>query len=430
MIWQLMKLDVAWHFVKRQAVLFIALAAIWHFFVGKTNDPTATIVLMVGAPLFSLGITPLVQPGDTRYQAALPVTVRQAFAARMLSALALQWLPVAAGAMILIVLRDAGAGMPLRTWSLATCIVSGIQCAAIRGLKTRGALALVAMPVSLFILNLIAVAVAWPWRNTFVWNLAIICCWLVCAGMVAWTWRIAPESLPLAPTESSSAGPRAVVAERAGSRGTPWRPVLSTLFLFLGFEYVIYFLAMCAMHSALIAYVLVVQGQDWKSTRMLSRWIMALPVPPSVMLTTTVLPGMLSLICGYLVGVHLLFVPFRGTDTGLRTQIVTVALIAGWSMLANLLALTGDGHSVRRLLPSGYRPAVLRLSLMGAGLGLILWQMTATHLDPVLWLSSTLPSSLGGLVGMLVLTVVGLWWALYAMFRQVEFIDQPTGGRS
>jgi hypothetical protein len=346
----------------------------------------------------------------------------------MLSTLALQWLPVVAGATILAVLGDAAiSGMPLRTWSVVTCIVLGIHCAGIRGWRILPALPLIAVPVLLFVLSLVVIAQDWPIRNSFTWNLALVCCWLVTAALVARTWQIVRPSFQLAPVKPSPTAAEPIRAEGIRTRAVPWKPVLSTIFPAMGFGYLYLFVAMGVLYSPFLVFFVIFSSQDWVTTRSRFRWLLALPVPPRTMLLAGTLPGMLSLICGYLVGVHLSFIPGRAHGVGLRTQIVTVVFIAGYSMLANLSALAGHWYRLRHALLPGHWNTIFMLSFLVGGMVLIFFQILE-RFDPAGWLSATLPESLGRAIGLSVLLLAALWWALDAMFREVEFADKPVTG--
>ena len=354
--------------MKRTAILFSVFVALWHFFTGAgagdMRDPVVRLSLMLLVPLFSIGITPLVQPNDTRFQPILPVTARQVFTTRMASVIALQWLPVLTGATLLLVLRDALVSeLPLWAWSMTTCAVLGLECGVIRGLTVPRWVMVAVLPVWLFLAPVSQVVeVRLPLGDG---------CRVdrldVAIGSRVFAVHANRDFVSCAEGECRGT---------AEDRGRSWKPVLRTLFPLWGLEYGFYFLSMCAMHTALLVYLVVISGQNWTSTRATIRWMTALPVRPRALLGVVMLPAMLSIIGGYLVGMHLAFIPNHGGDMGLRTQIVTVAFIAGWLMLANLSALAGDWHVVRRVMPSGYGPAILALGFMGVGLGMIVLEVT------------------------------------------------------
>lgn len=437
MIWQLMRLDPAWRLVGPTTLVFGTLDALWHLFPHRGGVVAAMPFAVVFVFwLIVVSGAPLIQQSETRFQATLPVTVREVFAARVLSMCALLWVPAGTAAIMLIVLRDAGVSdLPLRTWSVVTCIVLGLQCGGIRGLTMRLTLPLIALPVSAFVLSLVVVTEDWPFRNSFAWDLAVFGCWMMAAAAIVHTWRVVPMSFQLARAEPLPADPSVVADHPARSRGAPsrsrgapWKPVLKTIFPLLGLEYLFYFLAMCIMGSPLGVYFVVMSSQNWISYRAHIRWLFALPVRSYALLAALLLPGILSLAGGYLAGIYLRpilrFMPIRALDTGLRTQIVTVTFIAGWSLLANLCALAGDSHRVRRVLPSGYWSAVFALLFMMAGLALIASQ-ALSRFEPVPLLSSKLPASPGGTIAVSVVVLGALLWALDAMFGQVEFADKP-----
>lgn len=430
MIWQLMKLDVSWRFVIRQTILFAAVAVLWHFFISKTDDadgPAVTLLLAVFAPLFSVGFTPLVQPLDARFQATIPVTVRDIFVVRITSTLALQWLPVLAGAVILTILGDHPASaMTMRMWWVFTCIVLNGQCAGILGLTMGRTLRLIALPLTVFSMNLAAFAWEWPLEYSTAWSLVHVCCWAVTAWVVVRTWRIVPKSFQLAPEEVSAGDAEAIPAGRTETRGLPWKAIVETTFPLWGFDYVVVFAAMCVVHSPVFLFFGVMTG--WASIRSVIRWMSPLPVRPRVLLAVVVVPNLLSLIGGYLVGVHLQLFQSRLGDTGVHTQIVTLIIIAVWLMAANLCVLSGDSRWVRRVLPPLPWSTFFALALMLVALGIALGTMLITHLDPVQWLSSLLFAHLAGSIAAAILLLGALLWALDAVFKQLEFTDKPARG--
>ncbi len=435
MIWQLMKLDVAWRFVMRQTVLFAVVAGVWHLFeqhfflrMDDGYETTVTLLVMVFAPLFSVGVTPMVQPLDAGFQATLPVTMREIFMVRAVSTLALQWLPALAASMVLVLLGGQPAsGTAVQAWWVFTCIVFCGQCAGIRGLRVRGVLRLIAVPVVLFVMNLIAFALDWPLRDSVPWKLALMGCWLYTGGVVARTWQTIPKSFELVPKGDSSGDTATPQADPALTRRAPWKPVLGTLFPLWGLEHLVIFGVMCVLHSPII--VIGVSGQGWTSMRTLGRWMLPLPIHRYALLVCAVLPGVLSLTCGYLAGVHLHIPRFAilRADKDLRSQLVAVVMIAGWSLVANLLALAGDWHIVRRILPPWNWPAIFASPILGLALMLGIFH-TLGSFEPVRWLSNILPANLTGAAAVSLALLAGLWMALHAMFRRVEFADKPARG--
>jgi hypothetical protein len=108
--------------------------------------------------------------------------------------------------------------------------------------------------------------------------------------------------------------------------------------------------------------------------------------------------------------------------TGVRTQVVTVALIALYLLMGMLATLTGDWFRFRQL------PQWVRATLMAfggaAGFGCLIWAIT-DRLDPVQWLSWSLPASLSGAIAVAMLVLAALYWCTYRLFRQAEFVDKP-----
>jgi len=434
MIGRLIRRDPAWQWLPPTVIGFCALVPFDHFLAMSNSHPGTThLGVSFAFLLFVIGMATASQQSETNFQSILPVTVQQVFAARMISVTVLSWLPVVAGATILAALGDSAVSdLPWGIWSVVTCILLGVQCAVIRGFRVRTSLLAIALPVWFVISEMHeSFDVDWTFRNSFAGNLAFACCWLVAAALIVRTWRVVPSCFQLAPAGSAITGSVPIAADPASTRGAPWKPVLRTMFPLMGTEYLFNFLAMCFMHSPLLFFLLLGSGQSWTSARMRLRWMLALPVPRRALLAVVTLPGMLSMIAGYLVGVHLSFIPGQNAETALRTQFVTVVIIAGWSMLANLFGLAGDWYPLRRVLPSGHWSAVFTISFVGVGLVLMIRHITANFdsaLEPVRWLSSAFPVSLGGMIAVSVVVLGVLLWALDAVFRQVELADKVITG--
>ena len=137
MIRQLMKRDPAWLSVPVLTAMSGAFCVLWHFLPASANRSSSLIFIAVFAALpFTAGYAAATQQGDTRFQAALPVTVRQVYLARVLSMIGLLWLPAAVSAAVAFAIPNPAVPIAalLEFTSLLTLIVVGMQSAGIKGL--------------------------------------------------------------------------------------------------------------------------------------------------------------------------------------------------------------------------------------------------------------------------------------------------------
>jgi hypothetical protein len=311
MIRQLMKRDPAWPSVPGFTLASGVFCVLWHFLTAKADLSSNLIFISVfGALPFTAGVLAATQQGDTLFQTALPVTVRQVYLARVLSMIGLLWLPAAVSVVIALALPNPAVPVAtlvefLSVWTLA---MLGMQSAGIRGftVPSRWIAGLG------FFLWMFGASVSPIWgrlsgENTIGFILLPPICWLASAAIFLRTWHTLPESFQTAPLKAS---PVAISGGTAPSRWIPtipWIPVMRTVLRWGGLEVVFLFVLMAtgSLRPVLPLYF----ASVWPSARPQVRWLFALPVHRRALLAVILLPIILTLTGGYLVGVHLPFFP-------------------------------------------------------------------------------------------------------------------------
>jgi hypothetical protein len=310
MIGQLMKRDPAWRSVPVVTAASGAFCILWHFLPISANRSSGLIFISVFAALpFTAAYVAATQQGDTRFEAALPVTVRQVYLARVLAMIGLLWLPAAVSAAVALAIPSPA--VPIATLvefiSGLTLVMVGMQSAGIKGFTIpRG---LMNASGFLWIFGASIAGVITPiWdlvsgEKTIGLILVPPICWLASAAIFLRTWHTLPESFQTAPLKAS---PVAISGGTASSRWIPtipWIPVMRTVLRWGGLEILYLFVLM--LSGALRPYLFVFFAASWQSARPRVRWLFALPVRPRVLLSVTLLPVALTLAGGYLVSVHL-----------------------------------------------------------------------------------------------------------------------------
>ena len=401
MIWWLIRRDPAWRFTGPVVIMFATLVGLWHFFAP--HGTAAESVLLGGAfaiPLSAAIVATVVHQSDIGFQAILPVRVRQVFAAQMIAVSAVMWLPVLAGCIILFLLHDVNVlAMPLGTWSVATCAALVFHCTMMRGTTKPGwpAIAL------LFIAPL-----SKPFAMPF---LAAVVCWMLCAAFIMRTWRVVPASFQFAPVAAVSAS-RPLPARRSRSGGRSWKTLLVTLSPASGLGYAFAFVVTALWYSPLLVFFLVIFGQNWSDVRSRVRWLLDLPLSPRSLMAAFTLPGIVSLVGGYLLGIQLTFLSRLPHHVDLRRQIITVALIAALSMTWNLGSMAVGWR------PSRWPGILMLVAVFGWQIYVIL----QTPADPYHWMSSVFPTSLTGTIAMAILLTGTLFIAMDRLFRRLELL--------
>jgi len=306
MIFQLIKRDPAWRGLPYLTLAFAAVCALWHFFApaDRSGMPALFISEIFIAPTIFAVTTAFLQSLDTPLQASLPVTVRQVFLSRMLSMLAVLWLPVLAGLATLTVLKDPIASdLPLDLWSVVTCVVLGMQCLAVRGITLRAWMIFLAATTGMF-----SDAISPFFSGSPAWTemLALGFCWVIGVALVLRTWQVVPNSFQLAPPKNVSVTLPAGSVTSAPSWKTPLRIVVRTR----GLESLVPFAVILLYVSNPLWYIFL--GFQWPGIRQRIRWILPLPIPPRILLAIVMLPTLVGLCAGYEVHLHLPWTPLPG----------------------------------------------------------------------------------------------------------------------
>jgi hypothetical protein len=90
MIRQLMKRDPAWRSVPVLTLASGAFCVLWHALATSSNHGSRLMFVSVFAAFpVAAGYAAATQQGDTLFQSALPITVRQVYLARVLSMIGL-----------------------------------------------------------------------------------------------------------------------------------------------------------------------------------------------------------------------------------------------------------------------------------------------------------------------------------------------------
>jgi len=428
--WKLIKLDPAWRAAKWLAFDAALTFAAWHFFIRPREDPSGWLQIFsaVGATgiLFAALTTATQQRADTRLQMSLPVTVRQVLLARWLALFALLWLPALTAAAVLAGLADDGAShLPFRAWSVAATLILCIQATIGELVVLQSALGILA-PVWLLVGVLLQTHQTqdWPFQSELIGNLVMLCCWLAGAAVLVRIWQIAPGSFQSAPKSATRPAPLRIPAARLPHGAIRWLPIVRTFYPLWGLEFVFTFLALSFLGKDMFMYWIVMSGGGWTTIRAKARWLQPLPVRPRLLLYASLLPGIVSLAGGYLVGQRLSFVSARADDAAAKTQIVAVAFLAGWMMFTTLCQLFGDWRRVTRVLP--YKIA--------GGLQVLPWLLGMTILllkfpgkiDVIQRLTDLLPSNLPTLIALLAPILAVLYWCVDTVFSQIEVVGAPT----
>jgi hypothetical protein len=306
MIRQLMKRDPAWLSVPVLTAMSGAFCVLWHFLPTSANRSSSLIFVSVFAALpFTAGYAAATQQGDTRFQAALPVTVRQVYLARILSMIGLLWLPFAVSAAVAFAIPNPAVPIAalLEFTSLLTLIMVGMQSAGIKGFTIPRGLMNVSGFLWMFGAGAVPISGWLSGENKIGFVLVTLLCGLTSAAIFLRTWHTLPESFQTAPLKAS---PVAVSVDTVPSRwipAIPWIPVMRTVFRGNGLELLFLFTLM--LSGALRPYYFTVFASAWVSARPRIRWLFALPVHPRILLSAILLPLVLTFAGGYLVRVHL-----------------------------------------------------------------------------------------------------------------------------
>jgi hypothetical protein len=270
-----------------------------HFVTGTNVEARTGFDVAYFMLPFLAGFTSTAQQGDSSFQAALPVTVRQVYLSRVVSMMAALWLPVIVSIVMARALPNAGfpIGSLLERMSAVTAAMLGLQAMGIRGFK-------ILPPALVFVLGM-----AWSSSLAGIWDIAVVAvvCALAALGTFLWTWRTVPKTFQSAPLDVSRAEKRAVASSSDRQSAYPWMPVLRTVFPWGGFWIILPFVMM--LLGTFRPYIFIYAGGAWQSTRPAVRWLFTLPVRRRMVLNGILFAVLFSFAGGYLVSVHLPSIP-------------------------------------------------------------------------------------------------------------------------
>jgi len=304
MIWQLMQRDPAWRWMPYFVMASGALGLLGHFIMTGTVGVQAGFDVAYFQLPFLAGFTATIQQGDSRFQSALPVTVREVYLSRVVSMMAAIWLPAVVTIGMARAMPNAAfpVGALLERVSVSTAAMVGLQAVGIRGLK-------ILSPALVFILSFAWIVLPDIWHTPVV----PLVCGFAALGTFLWTWRTVPKTFQSAPLEVSRAEKAAGAASSDRQSAYPWRPVLRTVFPWGGFWIIVPFVMM--LLGAFRPYIFIFAGGAWQSARPAVRWLFTLPVSRRVILNGILFSVLFSFGGGYLVSIQLPSIPtpaFRG----------------------------------------------------------------------------------------------------------------------
>ncbi len=333
MIYQLMKRDPACRGALPVALAGAVFLVGWHFLRPADSGPTSfgevsTLTWAFACLAIAAGQAALAQQLETRFQAALPITVRQIFTARVLSVVMLLWLPVIVSAAVIVAFKefaDAAAALTLVEFaSVWTLMMLGIQSASIQGFPIPRWSIVLPGPalVSWTAFSRSSDSVLLPFNGTVAAVAPFLLgCWLLSAAVFLWTWRVAPflwvwravpNSFPSAPRNPSPRKvPRADTADlaRVGIgrvATTPWKPVLLSVFGWGGIWLYAFFLPTTGASWFFGVFVV---AATWMQIRPRIHWLLALPISPRALLAIVLAPILLAFVGGCVLAVHLPWYP-------------------------------------------------------------------------------------------------------------------------
>jgi hypothetical protein len=291
MIFQLIKRDPAWRMAPIVALVVGVVAMLYPSDPRRVNSLTLMFTVVMGC---SVQARPHVRA--TLFEAALPIAGRDLWVARVLSLLALVWLPVLCGVCSALLVRFDG-----------TRAVALVEAAAI---LTAATLALQAVRVRQLAgprWFYVGWAVLWPVGFLACYFVApgvvIGACGLASAAMLIGSWRAVPASFQVAPLEAadSVAVPENVPDVPVARMAFAWMPVLRSA----SWLPAIFFPCMVAgaLFGSWFAFFPIFTVQGAVQTRQRTRWLSALPLSYRRLLLITLVSSVLPIVAGVAVGI-------------------------------------------------------------------------------------------------------------------------------
>lgn len=407
MIWQLIKVDVAWRMAP--FVMLFALA-----FAALPGGVVFSILLVVA------GGAAGIQQQETLFQSSLPISGHHILIARTLSTWALLWLPLAICGPILTLIPHSGVSASTvlilgsvctlvlvclqairvqRTfiaWLLLTPFVIGMACAVNKDLR---------FIVTKYLSQLSQI-------GTPAVSSIVVITWLCIAAVSLVIWRTATVVLPVYESEKA-----AVAISSAPFITNPLaRMVLSLSWLAVAWLAIGLILGL-GLNSGWSGALLGLPFSQFRSMRPKIAWLRNLPVSPNSILATLLLPALILLAVGYEIGIHR---QLNNTPVPIpRQQILRFTVIAAGLMLSLLIAMLGDWRRINRFTNDWVAPKIagaIILSFM-LSVAVLVW-----HTDLAQSASDILPANLPATIVIAFLPLVAIYRAIAKVFSQLELV--------
>jgi hypothetical protein len=412
MIYQLIRRDAAW---KLMPWLALATAALW-----ASPLPIGQFGAMI-AMMGLFGAMP--QQRASRFEAGLPIEARDLLLARMLSLMALIWIPAIAGAAGIVLAKglSAQAAKPLAVAALCTLTAAVAQTAWLKelaGPKWTLFPMFMLVPVTGMLIMEHPVPLVPP------------LCALAGVGLFVRAWIAVPRTFQLSGTGLKSSGAAGQAKRIAPLAAFRWAPVVRSV---CSWQYV-FFVTMMGFQTAsgqwLLApfWLLIV----WLGARTKIRWLWALPVGRRTLLWTQMGPILAAHALGYLASFR--FHRPAAPISEPRVVVVTLAAIFGWVMLTILFCVLVDWRGFARI------PRRI-LNTVALSLFAIWYVATFAKLyvaphgetwarDALVHLGRTVSMSVPALIAIAAAVLIALYLAVEKVFNEPDFADKPKANQS
>jgi hypothetical protein len=427
MIWQLMKRDRTWK---------VATAIMGSMFVGATFGletaalkfdlfanpsfrpavPFAFAFIAGFSAWFVVALAFTIQNQSALYEAVLPIAGRDLWLARVLSLLAMVWLPVFIAMLIGIALRFAPLLPLLQVSAIFTVLILAAKCVRIRAIGAPPWLSLAGV-LSPFLVMFVAPSVIKHLKSAgwFVLpptGIVLTICGLASVALFAWGWVTVPKSFQIA-TAESRLDLRSQTKEQSS---LTWAPVLQciygrpTLFLLGGI-----FFGQLWSASLLI-------GLTHAQIRGQCRWLLALPISPRKLFGWIAMPLTAAAILACLAGI------FIDTRHPLSPPARLVKIAAELAVLYGLIFLS-ELSLWRRL--SKVRATRWGVQILWTPfiIGAIAPGFFLPNTEAIQRLAGVLPGTWWQLACILAIPVIATYWLAEKAFREQEYRPSLILGR-
>ncbi len=353
----------------------------------------------------------------TRFEASLPLEVRELFLGRFLALALSVWLPAASGSLAILALcpgyRDM-AVIPVEVAVISTFFLVTLQSLRPTQLASpRWVWGVLYVPF--WALSWLAVATGGLEAMALVSGLAT-------AALFVRTWFALPPGFQLAPAARKGAVLTGSGALPAVTREPlPWYAAVRTVFAWQYFFFLPqFFVGSWTGRWLLTCFFAAIM---WQQSRQRMRWLWNLPVDPATLLPVFLVPQFLVMVAGYYARFHSGRKPVPVPEP--RVMIVELAAFAALVLLVILCSVLFDWRRLRRI------PVAVRAAGLGAVvvipvvLGILpplfqSWAVNPLH-DALVRFAAVLPAS-AWLVLILALISLAILYAVTALvFRQAEY---------